>query len=167
MKKILVIGLVFLFLTLMFSSLVPAKQTVQTDNEWGYILKYGDVEQEVRRQYVGELNVPWANGFSGQQFISQILTIRDGFRVPESFFYQWQSDLTQGCINYWNFTAESGSDFGWVYYHSTTYLLEDFFIKFKKPLTLWTFGLPCVETTAAASVMKFDTTGLFAAWLRE
>lgn len=162
MKKIIVIGLVFMFLTLIFSSLVIAEQTIHTDNEWGYILKYGDVEREVKRHYIGESSVPWAYGFSGKQFVSQVLTIRDGFRFPEAFFYHWQSALTQGLINYWNFTEDSGSDFGWVYYSSVECSQEDLFIKFKGPLTLWTFGVPHSESIAAASIMKFDTISLFA-----
>lgn len=162
MKKIIIIGLVLMFLTLIFSNLVLTGQTIQTNNEWRYLIKYGDVEQEVRRHYTGELNVPWADGFSGQQFISQVLTIRDGFRIPESFFDHWQAALTYGLINYWNFTEESGSDFGWVYYHTTDYSVEDLFIKFEEPLTLWRFGEPYVESTATASIMKFDTISLFA-----
>ncbi len=162
MKKIIIIGLVLMFLTLIFSNLVLTGQTIQTNNEWGYLLKYGDVEREVRRLYTGESNVPWADGFSGQQFISQVLTIRDGFRIPESFFNHWQATLTHGLINYWNFTEESGSDFGWVYYHTTDYSVEDLFIKFEEPLTLWRFGESYVESTATASIMKFDTISLFA-----
>jgi len=62
MKKILVIGLVIMFLLLIFSYLVPAEQSIRSDNEWGYLLKYGDVEQEVRRQYIGQSQVPWTAG---------------------------------------------------------------------------------------------------------
>ncbi|VVB60616.1 Pectate lyase superfamily protein [uncultured archaeon] len=162
MKKIIIIGLVLMFLTLIFSNLVLTGQTIQTNNEWEYLLKHGDVEQEVRRHYTGESNVPWSDGFSGQQFISQVLTIRDGFRLPESFFNHWHAALTHGLINYWNFTEEIGSDFGWVYYHTTDYSVEDLFIKFEEPLTLWRFGGSYVESTAAASIMKFDTISLFA-----
>jgi hypothetical protein len=162
MKKILAFGLVFMFLTLGDSLAVPALQTVQPDTEWDYTLKYGDVQKEVRRQYIDESNVPWANGFSGQQFVSQVLTIHDGFRVPEKFFHYWQNVLTQGLINYWNFTDKSGSDFGWVYYHSTDYSQEDLYIKFEEPLTLWMSGESSVESTAVASIMKFDTVSLFA-----
>jgi hypothetical protein len=162
MKKILVVWLVFVFLTLVVSGAVPKEQTVQMNLEWGYTLQYGDVEKEVRRQYVGESDIPWTEGFSGQQFVSQVLTIRDGFRLPEAFFHHWQAALTQGLINYWNFTEERGSDFGWVSYHSPACSVEDLFIKFEEPLTLWTFGEPAVESTAAASIMKFDTVSLFA-----
>jgi hypothetical protein len=161
-KKIIVIVLVFTFLTLVFSNGIPAKQRMNINGGWKYKLNYGDVEKEVKRQFLGESFIPWADSYSGKQFFSQILTVRDGFCLPETFFYHWQSALTQGLVNYWNFTAERGSDFGWVYYHSTDYSVEDIFIKFNKPLTLWTFGVPCVESTAAASIMKFDTIGLFA-----
>jgi hypothetical protein len=58
MKKILAFGLVFIFLTLGDSLAVPARQTVQPDTEWDYTLKYGDVQKEVRRQYIDESNVP-------------------------------------------------------------------------------------------------------------
>jgi hypothetical protein len=162
MKKILAFGLVFIFLTLGDSLAVPARQTVQPDTEWDYTLKYGDVQKEVRRQYIDESNVPWANGYSGQQFVSQVLTIHDGFRVPEKFFHYWQNVLTQGLVNYWNFTEDSGSDFGWVLYSSAECTQEDISIKLKEPLTLWTFGTSRVESTAAASIMKYDTTSLFA-----
>jgi hypothetical protein len=162
MKKIIIFQFVFILLMLIFSNLVLGKQTIQADNEWRYLLKYGDVERELRRYYVGESNVPWADEFSGQQFVSQVLMIRDGFCIPESFFNHWQAALTQGLINYWNFTENSCSDFGWVYYHSADYLVEDLFIKFEEPLTLWTFGESYVESTANASIMKFDTISLFA-----
>jgi hypothetical protein len=162
MKNVLVIGIVFMFLTIPFSSVPLAKQIPRTDNEWGYLLTYGDVQHELRRQYIGESPVPWATGFSGQRFVSQVLMIRDGFGLPQGFFDHWQSALTQGMINYWNFTAERGFDFGWVYFHSANCSVEDCFIKFKEPLTLWTVGEPSVTSTAAASVMKYDTVGLFA-----
>jgi hypothetical protein len=162
MKKIKIIGIVFLFFNLTFSNLMLAKQVIQKDNGWGYILKYGDVEQEVRRQYIGESRIPWTDMFYGQQFNSQILTIHDGFLLPEEFFNHWQYALTQGLINYWNFTKDSGFDFGWVYYHSDDYSKENLFIKFQEPLTLWTFGKTYIESTASASIMKFDTIGLFA-----
>jgi hypothetical protein len=162
MKKILVIGLVFMVLTISFSSVSLAEQMTRTDNEWGYILRYGDVQQEMRRQYIGESPVPWTTGFTGQRFISQVLTIRDGFWLPQAFFDHWQSALKQGMINYWNFTTERGTDFGWVYYHSANCSEEDCFIKFKEPLTLWIIGEPSVTSTAMASIMKYDTIGLFA-----
>jgi len=146
---------------LLFPSKLLAEQTIQSDNEWGYILKYGDVEQEMRRQYYGESQVPWAAGFSAQRYDSRVLTIRDGFYVPDSFFNHWKAALTRSVINYWNFTAERGSDFGWVSYHSANYSQEDFFIKFETPLTLWTYGQSYVETAAEASIMKFDTVSLF------
>jgi hypothetical protein len=162
MKQILVIGLVCMFLMVTCSHLVLAEQITYTDNEWGYILEYGDVEQELRRQYVGEAPVPWATGLSGQKFVSKVLTTRDGFLLPQAFFDHWQSALTHGMINYWNFTAELGSDFGWVYYHSANCSVEDSFLKFKEPLTLWIAGESSVTSTATAAIMKYDTIGLFA-----
>jgi hypothetical protein len=162
MKKILVLGLMFLFLSLGISVAVPAEPIAQTQSEWGYILQYGDVQKVVRRQYTGQSPVPWADGCTGQQFVSEVLTTHDGFQLPEPFFLHWQVALTQGLINYWNFTANSGFDFGWVYTHSPNDSREDLSIKFKAPLTLWTIGAPSVESTAAASVLKFDTVSLFA-----
>ena len=61
MKKIKIIGFVFMLFMLKFSDLAIAKQAVQADNEWDYILKYGDVKRELRRYYVGESNIPWAD----------------------------------------------------------------------------------------------------------
>jgi hypothetical protein len=161
MKKIFVVGLVFLFLTVMDSSIILGLHTVQPDTEWDYTLTYGDVQQEVRRQYIGESPIPWADGFTGQQFVSQVLTIHDGFRIPEPFFDYWQDALTQSMIHYWNFTDERGSDFGWVHYRSANYSCEDLCITFEEPLTLWKVGEPSMLSTAPASVMKFDTVSLF------
>jgi len=148
------------------SSLVTAKQQTiynyNNNDEWGYILKFRDVEQEVRRKFIGESNVPWADRFSAKRFDSQILTICDGFCFPEEFFNQWQSYLTQGLVNYWNFTMDSGFDFGWVYFHNSDYSKEEVFIKFKTPLKLWILGETYVKSTTSASIMKFDTIGLFA-----
>ena len=117
-----------MFFTLITPNIVFSKQTIYNNYEWGYILKFGDVEQEVRRHYIGESNVPWADGLSGQQFNSQILTTQDGFYLPEEFFNHWQFALTQSLVNYWNFTIDSGFDFGWVYFHNSNYSKEDIFI---------------------------------------
>lgn len=85
MKKIFVVGFVFCFLPIMDSLTVPGQLIIQQDTEWSYMLTYGDVQQEIRRRYVGESPVSWADGFSGQQFVSQVLTVYDGFRLPAPF----------------------------------------------------------------------------------
>ena len=99
-KKIIVIILVVIFLTLVFLNGISAKQKLNIHGGWKYKLNYGDVEKEVKRQFIGESPIPWADGFSGKQFISKVLTVRDGFRLPETFFYHWPSALTQGLVNY-------------------------------------------------------------------
>ena len=92
-KKIIV--LVSTFLTLVFVNGIPAEQKLNINGGWKYKLNYGDVEKEVKRQFIGESLIPWADGFSGKQFISQVLTVRNGFRLPETFFYHWPSALEE------------------------------------------------------------------------
>ncbi len=160
--KLFVVGLIFFLLPIINSLPVPGQQTIQRDAEWSYTLMYGDVEQEVRRRYIDESPVPWADGFSGQQFTSQVLTVYDGFRLPAPFFNHWQGELTQGVFNYWNCTDERGLDFGWVYYHSANDSQEDLSIRFEEPLILWKVGEPSIVSSAPASIMKCDTVSLFA-----
>lgn len=162
MKKIFTVGLVLFLFPIINPSIVLSQQTVKQETEWSYTLTYGDVQQEVRRCYIGESTVPWADGFSGQQFVSQVLTVYDGFRLPTPFFDHWQGELTQGVLNYWNCTDEHGLDFGWVYYHSADDPSEDLFIRFEEPLTLWKVGEPLIVSSAPASIMKFNTVSLFA-----
>ena len=162
MKSILVIWFVCVILTIPGMQHVPAEQLAHSDDEWSYLLSYGDVVQEVHRQFVGEALVPWAPGYVGQKFVSKLLTIRDGFWFSPAFFNHWQSALTQSMVHYWNFTAEHGLDFGWASYHRANCSGEDSFIKFRNPLTLWKVGESSITSTAPASIMKYDTIELFA-----
>ena len=85
-KKIIVIILVFTFFTLVFSNGKPTERRLNIDGRWEYKLNYGYVEKEVKKQYMGDFPVPWADGFSGKQFVSQLLTVRDGFHLSEEIF---------------------------------------------------------------------------------
>jgi len=126
-----------------------------------YILEYDDSRKEIRRQFVGESPVPWATGYSGDRYESQILTVKEGFEFPETYIEQFQNELTESKVSYWADTGSAISVFGWTLYSSTDVDTEMVCVNFKEPLALCSFTDDHVETTVPAYVMKYDTIGLF------
>jgi hypothetical protein len=59
---------------------------MKIDEGWGYTFNFGYVEKEVKKQYMDDFLIPWVDDFSGKQFVSQLLTERDGFHLSEEFF---------------------------------------------------------------------------------
>jgi len=146
---------------LVFPFLVTSKENNLINEQWTYMLDIGDVEKEIRQWYAGESTITWTNNVSGQCFISQLLTLKDGFLLPEAFFTHWQQELTQNLVTYWNFTENTGAYCGWALYDSLEPTQEEMYIQFKQPLFFWDVNKDYVETTTTASVMKFDTISLF------
>ncbi len=161
MKRRILINIVFVIvLTAAFSVLAAP---VSADENYGeYILTYGDSLKEVRRQYIGESAVPWATLYSGQRYESDILTIEEGFAFSDTYIGNFQNELTEQLVSYWDDTPSAVLDFGWTLYSSTDANAEMASIHFEEPVVLChdTLNTPVV-TIVPAYVMKYDTISLF------
>lgn len=161
MKRRILINIVLVIvLTAAFSVLAAP---VSADENYGeYILTYGDSVKEVRRQYIGDSSVPWATLYSGQRYESDILTVEEGFAFSPTYIANFQNELTEQLVSYWDDTGSGVLDFGWTLYSSTDAGAEMASIHFQQPVVLChdTLNTPVV-TIVPADVMKYDTISLF------
>jgi len=129
--------------------------------ERAYTLVVQEAEREVRRTSAGDFPVPWAPGFTATRFDSTLLTVREGFDLPEAFLDRWREELTARLVEYRQAADDTIGDFGWVWLGSGEDSEEASSVKFERPLVFWPVQGDRIETTAPASVLKFDTTSLF------
>jgi len=159
-KRILTNIALVIVLTAAFSALAAPVSADETYGE--YLLQYDDAIKEVRRQYIGEESVPWASSYTVDRYDSEILTIKEGFALSDAYIAQFQNELTEHQVNYWDDTGSGILDFGWTLYSATDATAEMVSVHFEEPVVLChdTIDTP-VKTTVPAHIMKYDTIGLF------
>jgi len=161
MKRQIFINIVLVtVLTAAFSALAAP---VSADENYGeYILQYDDSIKEVRRQYIDHSAVPWASGYSGDRYVSEMLTVEEGFELSDAYIAQFQNELTEHQVSYWDDTGSGILDFGWTLYSATDADAEMVSVHFEQPVVLChdTINTP-VKTTVPAYIIKYDTIGLF------
>ena len=80
--------------------------------EGGYRLVYGESEKEVRRVSTGEAAVPWVPGSTATKTVSSLLTVREGFVLPDEFLERWPEELTTFLEEYAQAGGDRPADYG-------------------------------------------------------
>lgn len=159
--------------------------TVVPAADSGYRLVYGESEKEVRRLSAAETAVPWAPGHTATRLVSSLLTVREGFPLPEEFLERWPGELTVYLEEYGRFDGERPVDYGWVWMNFSGHDREEssnsfaeppgplragrlvdgdceaLSVKFPEPLVWGSRGKSGAQVIVPAVVMKRNTLGLF------
>ena len=142
-------------------NLLPPQGAFDPHAESGYRLVYGEAEKEVRRVSAGEAEVPWAPGDTATKLVSSLLTVREGFALPDEFLERWPEELTAFLEEYARLDEDRPVDYGWLWKKSRDAEPEDLSVKFLEPLVWDSRGKSRGRAAGPAAVMKRNTLGLF------
>ena len=128
----------------------------------GYRFQFGDTVLEARTVCQGVSEVPWAQGVTATRYESSLITVHDGFALPDAFIARWQRELTRARVAYVKDDGEALADMGWALYSSADRTNLQAAIEFASPLPLWATGTDRIRNSARAHIVKGDAIGLFA-----
>jgi len=128
----------------------------------GYRFSFGDTVLEARTVCQGVSEVPWAQGVTATRYESSLITVHDGFALPDAFIARWQRELTRARVAYVKDDGEALADMGWALYSSADRTDLQAAIEFASPLPLWATGTDRIRNSARAHIVKGDAIGLFA-----